>query len=116
MRRFLSRLLEGPVKGRLDEAVPTRVTPALGRGFESMRKQDVLDRVARDIVAQIEESPAEPGVAPGWVFPGHLRDQLSDVLLRRSPSLATLLDPSYLAATRLRYHRSSVFGVTTVPS
>ena len=55
-------------KMRLDEGVPTRVTPAFGCGFESVRKERVLDRVTRDIVTEIVQCSAEPRVAPGWVF------------------------------------------------
>ena len=40
-------------KMRLEEGVPACTAPAFRRGFESMGKQDVLDSIARDFVAQV---------------------------------------------------------------
>jgi len=78
-------------KMKLDERAPTGVTSAFGRRFESVRKQRVLDSVARDFMAQILESPAEPRVAPRWILPGQLNDDLGNVLLRAWPSGSAFL-------------------------
>jgi len=88
-------------KMRLDESVPTRVTPAFGRWFEAVRKQYVFDSVARDFVAQIVESPAETRVTPGWIFSRHFDDQISDILLRSWPSWATLLGAVVLGCNQI---------------
>src|ERR1039458_7112533 len=66
-------------KMRLDERAPTGVTSAFGRRFESMGKQDVLDSIARDFMAQIVESPAEPRVTPGRIFFRHADDKADNV-------------------------------------
>ena len=88
-------------KMRLDEGVPTRVTPAFGRGFESMGKQDVLDSIARYFVTQIVESPAQACVAPGWIFFRHADDKADNIQLRWRPSRATLLGSVVLGCNQL---------------
>jgi len=78
-------------KMRLNERVPACTPPAFRRGFESMGKQDVLDSIARDFVAQVEESPAQARVTPGRIFFRHADDKADNIQLRWRPSRATLL-------------------------
>lgn len=41
-----------------------------GRGFQSVLGKDALDRVSFELVTEVAERTAEPGVAPGWVLGG----------------------------------------------
>jgi hypothetical protein len=86
---------------RLDEGVPTRTTPAFWRGFEAVRKQRVLDSVARDFVTQIVESPAESSIAPGWTLSRHFDDQFSNILLGSWPSWTTLFGSVVLGSHKV---------------
>src|SRR5664280_645433 len=88
-------------KMRLNEGVPTRVTPAFGRGFESMGKQDVLDSIARYFVAQIVECSAQSRVAPSWIFSRHFDNQFRNILLGSGTSRATLLGPVVLGSNQI---------------
>jgi len=50
---------------RLQEGAPRSVLAAFGRGFEAVRKQRVLDRVACDVVAEVVKRPANSRGSPG---------------------------------------------------
>jgi len=66
-----------------------------------MGKQDVLDSVARDFVAQIVESPAHARVAPGRIFFSHADDKADNIRLRRRPSWAMPLGSVVLGSNQV---------------
>lgn len=80
-----------------------------------MRSQDPLDRAPADLVPEVAQRAADPGVAPRGILPGQAADELLDV--GRRPRSARL--PSQTAVVLLRfcatsrwYHRNRVSGVT----
>jgi len=57
----------------LEEGLPRR--RALGRWCKSVVGEDALDRVSSELVTEVAERAAEPGVAPGRVFDCELDHQ-----------------------------------------
>jgi hypothetical protein len=103
-------------KLRLDEGLPSRAPAACGRGFEAVFQQNTLHGIARDFMAEVVQGTAEACVPPARILSGHANDQPAISGFVRGRPNPRFLEPSYFAASRLRYYPSSVSGVTTVSS
>jgi hypothetical protein len=75
--------LDGEEVGRRDQArmrpeegLPGHRLAALGRGFQAVLGEDALDRVSSELVAEVAECTADPGVAPTRVLGGEPDDQV----------------------------------------
>src|SRR5512133_3734471 len=74
-----------------DERVPTRMAPTFRRGFDSAFLEDGLDRVAGEVMPQVEECASDSHVSPRRVLSCHANDKRADVRFRSRPSGAALL-------------------------
>ena len=61
----------------LQERLPRH--PRFSDRVESIFEKDPFDRVSRDLMPEIMERSANPGVTPARVVAGHQKDQLLDV-------------------------------------
>jgi hypothetical protein len=52
---------------RLEESLPGRLPTSLGGGLETGVRQDALDRISADVVADVEQCAANAGVSPAGV-------------------------------------------------
>src|SRR5512133_878934 len=78
-------------KMRFDERGPTRTAPTFPRGFDSAFLEDGLDRVASEVMPQVEECASGSRVSPGRVLLCHANDKRPDVRFRSLPSRAAFL-------------------------
>ena len=84
----------------LQEGLPGHPT---GWGWlDSFFREDSLDGVSTNLVAEVAQVAADPGVAPARILLRHPNDELLDA-------------PRGPRATRFRYQRSKVSGVTIGP-
>jgi hypothetical protein len=92
---------------------------ALRRWWYAATAQNIADRLIRDHVAQIGQSPDNPVIAPAPFFLGHANDQFLDFSVDWRSARGSTGAPSNLRATSLRYHPKMVSGpaaVATSPS
>jgi len=89
---------------------------ALRRRRYTPTAQDVADRLIRDLMSQIGESPDDPIIAPRPIFLGHSDDQSLDFSLsiRGRPGTRRARDRSNLRAMLPRCHARIVSGRATV--
>ena len=87
-----------------NEFCPCGRSPPLRRRRYAASRQNIADRLIRNLVAEIGQCPSDAVIAPGPVLLGHANDQVLDVFADTRPARGSKRDPSNLRATSLRYH------------
>ena len=76
---------EGAPK-RPQERAPRHSSPSAGGRIDAVLLGDLGDRAARDTVAEVQESAADPGATPARVFAGQTHDEASELVHQRRPA------------------------------
>src|SRR5512133_825628 len=78
-------------KMRFDERVPTRVAPTFRYRLDSAFPEDGLDRVAGEVMPQVEEYASDSRVSAGRILSCHANDKRADIRSRSRSSRAAFL-------------------------
>ncbi len=70
----------------LEERAPGSASAAFGRRLEPVIEEHALDRVSRDLIAEVVEGPPNAGVPPTRIDAGHIGDKLGNRLPSSWPS------------------------------
>jgi hypothetical protein len=97
---------------RAQERAPRSSLASFGCRVDASIEENALDRVATDVMAEVEQCAADARVAPAAVFMRHAKHELDDVCsstrFRPSPAGAVVLlsnEPAVPAQQRVRCHQ-----------